>query len=262
VVVHSRQLVVLCIAALIAVPAAAVEPSSGRGARDAYQQGSLRYERGDYAQAITYFWDAYEQKPAPLLLFDIAQGYRLQKDYQRALEMYRIYLGVLPNAPNREDAHALIDETRALLDRQLATAPPPAPAPAGVVATPPPAPAPRRGLDARGWNAVRIAGIVGGCAGVAGLAAGAWLAARQASVADELAALRARGGPWDAAAQARYEDGRASATAANALFATGAVLVGGGGVMAIVGTQRRARAHTFAVAPARGGAGMSWTVEF
>src|SRR5436190_5067732 len=34
----------------------------------------------------------FRSKPAPLLLFNIAQAYRLQKDYQHAVQSYRTYL--------------------------------------------------------------------------------------------------------------------------------------------------------------------------
>ena len=84
-------------------------------ARAAWTDGLHLYDAGDYPGALARFQQAYAIEPAPLLLFNIAQAYRLQKDDANALATYREYLRAVPAAPNRADVLVLLEEVNSRL---------------------------------------------------------------------------------------------------------------------------------------------------
>jgi tetratricopeptide (TPR) repeat protein len=282
----------LLLCAALALPAYARAPSQ-RAGEEAYRKGLSSYDLGDYPQAIESFKRAYELTRAPLLLFNIAQAQRLHRDWAHALEMYRSYLRVLPDAPNRADVRAFLIEMRVRLDAEAREASrrarlaslgpviaPPRPAEPKPEEAPPravdearrdplvhAAEAPRRDDVARATSSGRgraelIAGLGVAALGVAALAAGGVVAARSAADADRLASLRGHHGAWDAAAQATWNDGRASSVAATSLFVVGGALAAGGSVLAIVGGRARSRHHTVALAPLTGGGVVVWSCGF
>jgi len=84
-------------------------------ARRLYDLGITHYDLGEFDQAIAAFKQAYALTQAPGLLFNIAQAYRLKKDYENALYFYRSYLRKEPDAPNRSDVEARIGEMEQLI---------------------------------------------------------------------------------------------------------------------------------------------------
>ena len=92
-------------------------------ALELYQKGRADYDVGDYDAAIVSFRNAYQISGAALLIFNVAQAYRLKGDCPRALETYRHFVRLGPSSPLRPEADAHI--------RELAVrcAPPPLPAP-------------------------------------------------------------------------------------------------------------------------------------
>ena len=123
---------------------------SPRGARGAdnpteakrrFVEGSAAYNRGDFKEAIDLFKAAHRLKPAPELLFNIAQSYRKLKDYDNALFFYRAYLRQSGNGSNRAEAEKQAAEMSRLLEQDHASgaarsatagAAPPAASPADV----------------------------------------------------------------------------------------------------------------------------------
>src|SRR3954468_960022 len=106
-----------------APPSAAADP-----ARDHYERGLAKYNLAEFDAAIVEFKQSYELSKAPRLLFNIAQAYRLKKDYESALYFYNTYLRADPNPPNLDDVDAKIDEMKRALDeqhKQALTPPPP-----------------------------------------------------------------------------------------------------------------------------------------
>lgn len=99
------------------------------------------YDLGDFKRAVEGYKAAYEAKPDPVLLYNIAQSYRLAKDFEQAVFFYRSYMRRLPDAPNRADVEARV----ALLEKQLEMQKEAAGAPFGVASpgTPPPPTAPQ-----------------------------------------------------------------------------------------------------------------------
>ena len=159
------------------------EPASADSAdlerkRRAYalmQEGKARFDIGKFDEAIDLFLKAYEVYPYPEALYSAAQGYRMKKDYEKAVFYYRSYLRNAPaDAPNRDQVEARITEMERLDAEQKASAKQPPqgalkpPAPEGGPVAPPPAAgapaatsadAPRWYADPWAWTLVG-AGVV------------------------------------------------------------------------------------------------------
>jgi len=75
-----------------------------------YQDGRTHYDLGEYEQAIAAFKEAYRLAEAPGFLFNIAQAHRLAGDCAAAERFYRSYLRYQPDAENRGDIEARIEE--------------------------------------------------------------------------------------------------------------------------------------------------------
>src|SRR3954467_9380238 len=86
-----------------APPPANTPAPSGDPARDHYERGLGKYNLAEFDAAIAEFKQSYELSKAPRLLFNIAQAYRLKKDYESALYFYSTYLRAEPSPPNLND---------------------------------------------------------------------------------------------------------------------------------------------------------------
>jgi hypothetical protein len=131
-------------------PAQEEKEKKERQAYDLYQEGITHYNLGEFDAAIEKFKAAYALTGAPGLLFNVAQAYRLKKDYEQALYFYKTYLRLDPDAPNKKDVEARIGEMEKLMQEQqkldkakpVGTIPPGAsgvPDSGGGIAPPPPA---------------------------------------------------------------------------------------------------------------------------
>jgi hypothetical protein len=140
----------------------AVGPDEGAGAAtDAkrhYEEGTKAFNLGEFARAISEFKATYNAKPDPLLLYNIAQSYRLAGDASQALFFYKSFLRNMPGATNRKEVEAQVRKLEKQLQQQgdeqkrepvtpASVNPPPASAvpagptpPAPATVTPPPAP--------------------------------------------------------------------------------------------------------------------------
>ena len=110
-------------------------------ARAHYEEGTKAYNLGEYPRAVTEFKAAYNAKPDPLLLYNIAQSFRLGGDAAQALFFYRSFLRNMPAAPNRKEVEGRIRTLEKQVEKQAekqAEEPKHEPlAPAGAAATPP-----------------------------------------------------------------------------------------------------------------------------
>src|ERR1700758_1255818 len=133
------RLLCLLVVVAIALPATAAPPTPAAAtaqaqdpARDHYERGLAKYNLAEFDAAIVEFKQSYELSKAPRLLFNIAQAYRLKKDYESALYFYNTSLRADPNPPNLDDVDAKIDEMKRAIDEQhkaVVTPPPPPPPP-------------------------------------------------------------------------------------------------------------------------------------
>jgi Tetratricopeptide repeat len=168
----SSAFLVACLlggSALMARRARADTPSTEAGKRAArphYEKGASEYNLGHFAESISEFEKAYEQDPAPILLFNIAQAHRQSGNNERAAFFYRRYLEQDPSAANRVEVEKRIKDLEGVIQQQndvkrrpptevtdqdqraaasppATTTPPPATrtAPAAGTALPPPIPA-------------------------------------------------------------------------------------------------------------------------
>jgi hypothetical protein len=87
-------------------------------AYDLYQEGITNYNLGEFDKAIEKFKAAYALTGAPGLLFNVAQAYRLKKDYEQALYFYKTYLRLDPDAPNKADVDARVAEMERMMQEQ------------------------------------------------------------------------------------------------------------------------------------------------
>jgi tetratricopeptide (TPR) repeat protein len=212
-----------------ATPAsAAPAPPEPDAAREHYERGLARYNLADFDGAILEFKQSYEISKAPRLLFNLAQAYRLKKDYESALFFYNTYLRTEPSAPNRDDVEAKIAEMKqALEEARKAQATPPRAQPRSEPPVDRVAEARTRrrrlllGLGTAGAGLV-VAGVGGGLLG---------LAAHDSSQLHQIAVNREA---WTSASQARYDEGSRSQTAGVVLVAVGGAALVAGGVWALM----------------------------
>jgi len=106
---------------LVAIGTAAAVPGTEAGkkaARPHYEKGASEYNLGHFAESISEFEKAYEQDPAPILLFNIAQAHRQSGNNERAAFFYRRYLEQEPNAANRPEVEKRIKDLESVIQQQ------------------------------------------------------------------------------------------------------------------------------------------------
>jgi tetratricopeptide (TPR) repeat protein len=141
-----RGLAVALFVAIALLPlAAAAQPSDAqkKEAKEINDKATRLYEVGRYEEAIAEYQKVYLIVDDPVLLYNIAQSYRLWGKPEDAARFYRNYLRRAPNAPNRADVEKKIaDQERLIEERRRApvTGPPPTTAPPVEVTAPPPPP--------------------------------------------------------------------------------------------------------------------------
>jgi hypothetical protein len=127
---------VLTAALLSASPARAEDAEK---ARELYRQGSKYYDVGQFDKAIESWQQAYDQKPDPSFLYNIAQAYRQKEDSKQAIFFYKSYLRNSPKAPNRAEVQQRIDSLQRQLDAGGKSSPPTGSGPGPSSQNPPPA---------------------------------------------------------------------------------------------------------------------------
>lgn len=111
----------LVVASLLSVStrAAGAGVDDEKEARRLFERAELSFNVGKFAEALTDYQSAYEAKPLPGFLFNIAQCYRNMGNFERARFFFRRYLALDPHAPN----HRRVDELIAEMSRQLEATP-------------------------------------------------------------------------------------------------------------------------------------------
>jgi tetratricopeptide (TPR) repeat protein len=169
-----------------------------KDAKEHYEQGIVQYNLTNYQEAIDHFKKAYELTKAPALLFNIAQAYRLKKDYHLARTFYQNYVreqtNVNPSDPNIKEAETFVAEMDRLMKEPggggTTTVTPPTTEPVkppsnkngastpAPHATPPPAPTPIEPVEpdepSRPGSSMKVTGIAVGAAGVVVLGVGSY----------------------------------------------------------------------------------------
>ncbi len=236
------------IALLVAAPAtASADEDTQTRANELFSRGQVRYEAGDFRQAISLFDEAYQLVRDPVYLFNIAQAYRKVFDCVPAVKYFERYLAEATDADGTQRAKVkeLISELGpcvadragkpALIGGAAIVAPP---------ATKPAAPVVVVEDSGRG---MRLGGLALVGAGAIGLAVGTIYSARGSSIESDLAAC-ARGCQWTPEREALDNDGKRANTISAVSWIAGGVAVAGGAVLYILGRSKRT--ERLAVAPA------------
>lgn len=96
---------------------------AGPGDHDThYQRGRQLFERGQFKAAAEAFAAAYQLKPSPHMLPNMATALLRQGEYQKALHFYELYLRSVPDAPDRKVVDGYIKEASAAIAAQRADA--------------------------------------------------------------------------------------------------------------------------------------------
>jgi tetratricopeptide (TPR) repeat protein len=223
-----------------------------------FKKGDEHYARKEYDLAITEFKRAYELSKLPLILFNIAQAYRLKGDVRQALAYYEDYLRLDPAAPSRGQVEKRIEELeRAIAEEDQKNQPPPPPITTTPPVVTPPSPpveppplveeevvSPGRGL--------RIAGIATAGAGVALATTSVLFALKARGYYDEVSQLSDDGGQWSPAQAEKLDRADRHKLTATLLGIGGGAAVIGGGVLYYLG-WRAGRHAGVAIAPTAGG---------
>jgi Tetratricopeptide repeat len=107
-----------------------------------YQQATRAYDLGKYQEAVDEYQKVYEIDGDPVMLYNIAQAYRLNDQPQESIHFYRRYLQRSPEARNKEDVERKITAMEKLIEERrkaaALVAPPPVKADVKPVAVPEP----------------------------------------------------------------------------------------------------------------------------
>ena len=99
-------------------PGAKMPAAKGKGGKDPaltaakrlFSEGNVFFDSGQFDKALAAYTMAYETKPLPGLLINIAQCHRNLRNYERSLFFYRKYLIEEPETPRRAAIEAVIEE--------------------------------------------------------------------------------------------------------------------------------------------------------
>jgi tetratricopeptide (TPR) repeat protein len=205
-------------------------PSTADQAREHYERGLAKYNLADFDAAISEFKQSYELSKAPRLLFNLAQAYRLKKDYESALYFYNSYLRADPNPPNLNDVENRIDEMKRARDEQRKQQAP-------LVNQPPPVKAVHvyRGPSKR---SLKIMGLTVGTLGLVAAGVGGGMLGLASADTTKLKRVVSNGWTWSTADDAIYREGDRAQTAGIALVSVGGALVLAGGVTLVLALRR------------------------
>lgn len=84
-------------------------------AKELFAAGNQHYQLGEFAPALAMYKRAYQVKPLPAFLFNIAQCHRKLGQHADAVAMYQSYLVGVPSAENKPLVDDLIAESRRAL---------------------------------------------------------------------------------------------------------------------------------------------------
>ena len=251
-----------------APPPAQTEDQKRAEAKALYEKGLSHYNLGEFDEAIKAFRAAYAISQAPGLLFNIAQSFRLKKDYEQATYFYQTYLRLKPDAPNRSDVEDRLKEMQEAIEEQkrMGTKPPigtvnpegttvttttTVSTPTGATPTPTPAPGPTP-EGGTGNQSLVTAGYATAGAGAALVLTGLVFGRLARNAEKDLNQLSSTNGTWTQAHQDRYDAGKRNNTIAVISFIAGGAAIVTGGTLWALGTLKKSNA-TVAITPGKTG---------
>jgi hypothetical protein len=117
----------IVVVSLTAAPARAqLTPAKKAEARQHYENGSRKFDLTEYDDAAAEFKAAYELVGDPVILYNIAQSYRLARKHELALLFYKTYLRKVDSPANKAEVESRIaDLTKVIAEQKRATEAPP-----------------------------------------------------------------------------------------------------------------------------------------
>jgi tetratricopeptide (TPR) repeat protein len=244
-------------------------------ARVLTRQGLELYKRGEYQAAIERFKQAYLVAPAPLLLYDVAQAYRLAGDCAQSRRYYVEYQAADADGARRAGVDGRVADMERCarapekkIDAKIEAKPaveekpavePIEPVKPPIVAAPPPVVVTAPPLPAPPHHRLRTAALVVGGSGLALVATAVYLSVRAADDSSQVARLYASGGQWSPHYQSVQNDGRAATSASIALYAVGGAALATG---ALLWTLDRRHHERVVAAVAPGSIFAAWQCAF
>jgi tetratricopeptide (TPR) repeat protein len=248
-------------------------------AKALYDQGLKSYNLAEYADAIKAWKEAYSLSKKPILLFNIAQAYRLDGDCKKAVTFYDSYQREEPNPKNQDELDSALALCAKAADKPAEKpadkTQPERPIDRAPVADKPPdtttevsqAEGERDQGDgdeqidapATTGGGIRKIGIGVGALGVVLGGVAIYYALDSKSAADENAAWT---GEWDRTHMDIEARGQGSASKAWITGGIGMAMIVAGGVMIAIGGPKAAESSTVGVTPTRGGAAFGWAFKF
>jgi tetratricopeptide (TPR) repeat protein len=246
---------------------AAAEDQKRAEAKALYEKGLSHYNLGEFDEAIKAFRAAYAISQAPGLLFNIAQSFRLKKDFEQATYFYTTYLRLKPDAPNRGDVEERLKEMETALEEQkkLGTKPPigtvnpegttvtttttTVTTPTGATTTGPAEQPADTGVKSQ---SLITAGYATGGAGAALIITGVVFGQMAKSAEKELNELSTTNGTWSPAHQDRYDAGKRNNTIAIISFVAGGAALATGATLWVLGTMKKSKTSV-AINPSKTG---------
>jgi len=230
-------------------------------AKALYDQGLKHYNVAEYTEAIQAWKDAYLLSKKPLLLFNIAQAYRLSGDCKQAMTFYDSYQREEPSPKNQDELEQALalckpTEKEKPVDKPVEPAPPPKPVekkPAPIVAPPPPVST----TTTTTGGGLRKIGIGVAAAGVLFGGASIYMAIDSKNAAHDLDGYTGEWGPTQMHIEHR---GQRSALLGWVFGGLGAAAAIAGGVMIAIGGPKEVAAVS--VAPTHGGVQVGWSWQF
>ncbi len=264
-----RLAFIVALAILLAPFAARAEDAAGSvpaKARTLAARGRAAHAAGDYGGAIAAFTQAYAMAPAPPLLFNLAQAYRLRGDCDDAAVLYRRFLDTNPSP----EVRALVENHLASVERcmhKIGLNIPLASGATAKVANRSSTSTAARGSDAtisvsaaRARKAsleknIGVGLIVGGSTS---LAIATYYAFEAHRAANDVAEAYARGAKWKDVAPID-ERGKAASSRAQLLGVGGALVLTGGVITYLIGKHTERTLPVTVVPRGRGvEVGMTW----
>jgi hypothetical protein len=215
-----------------------------------YQQATRSYDLGKYQEAVDEYQKVYEIDGDPVMLYNIAQAYRLNDQPQESIHFYRRYLQRSPEARNKEDVERKITAMEKLIEERRKAAalvappapkadakpvaipepvaPPPVTAPVVVAPLPPPpASPPSATRQILGWSMVGV--------GVASIAVAIIEGIRAKNRGDELTQMSNQTNPmpWTSAQESIQSEGKTANIVAIVCGIAGSAVGVGGAIVLI-----------------------------
>ncbi|MBA2543304.1 MAG: hypothetical protein H0V17_26920 [Deltaproteobacteria bacterium] len=236
---------------ILLVLATRVASAQAPDAEQLYKDGQAAYDSKRYDDAIAAWSKSYELSRLPALVFNLAQAHRLAGHCTKAVDSYKKFLSLDPQADEKSAAEQFLRELEPCKQE-----------PKPIVVKP------RVEILPSGMGSYRIEdrgggkrtfGVITGAAGIALFATGLYFGNRATSLANEIEAACELGCEWSTL-EAKDASGRQAATLQYVFYGVGATAVVGGTVLYLLGA--RARETRVVIEPTSGGATASISGRF